>query len=325
MKRREFHRTAMAIAATCLAAPQVRSQNRTPLKIQVGFAPGGSADAVARALGVRLAPLLGQAVIVENRPGAGGRIGVTELKRAPADGNTVFLTPAGPFTVWPWLYPGDKLGYDPVKDYVQIASVSKMDFCVMINLRNPEITDFKTLVSYLKRHPNEANFASPGPGTLPHFVGLMLANALHMSLTHISYRGSGPAMNDFLGGQFPMMTDTLWVDRHKSRQLKIVATSGERRYRELPDVPTLKELGVDLVVDQHFALCAPAGVPPDTVRRLSDAVREALKAQDLQDTLYAIGQEPHYLDSQEVTAVQRAQHKYWEKPIKASGYVPDPR
>lgn len=323
MKRRDFHRAAIAAAASCVAVPEVRAQDRPPIKLRVGYAPGGSADAVARALAQRLATLLGQPVIVENHAGAGGRIAVQELKRAPADGNTLLFTPAGPFTIWPWIYPASKLGYDPFKDFVQIASVSKMDFGVMINLRNPEISDFKTLIAHVRSSPKDAAFASPGPGTLPHFLGLMLANALNVPLQHVAYKGSGPAMNDLLGGQFPMMVDTLWVDRHKSRQLKIVATTGKRRYRELPDVPTLRELGVDLAADQHFAICAPAGVAPDTVRRLSDAVRDALKAQDLQETLFALGQEPSYLDPRQVAEVQLAQYRYWEKPIKASGYSAD--
>lgn len=323
MNRRDFHRATMAAAACCLAMPLARAQNRQPIKLQVGFAPGGSTDTVARALAQRLHTLLDQAVIVENRPGAGGRVVLSQLKRAPADGQTILLTPGTPFTLSPWLYPGGKLGYDPVKDFVQIAGVAKMDFGVMINLRNPAITDFKTLIEYVKNNPKDASFASPGPGTVPHFVGQMLAKELNLPLQHIGYKGTGLAMNDFLGGQFPMMVDTLWVDRHKNRQIKIVAVTGERRYRDLPDVPTLKELGIPMVVDQYFSVCAPAGVAGETVKRLSDAIREGLKAREVQEAFYAIGQTPTYLDTREVGALQLAQYRYWEKSVKAVGYVPD--
>lgn len=323
MKRRDFNRSVFAAAIGAGAITKLHAQAGQVVKLQIGFAPGGSGDIVARGLAQRLGPILGQTVIVENRPGAGGRLAMSEFKRATPDGSTLLLTNAGPFTTLPWLYSSVKVGFDPFKDFVQVARVAKMDMGIMINLRNPAITDFPTLIQYLKNNPSEANYATPGPGTLPHFVGVMLAETLRLPLRHIAYRGTAPAMNDFLGGQFPMMVDTLWVDRHKHRGLKIVATSGASRYRDLPDVPTLKELGIDLVADSDWCVCAPAAVPAETVKRTSDAIREALKSKELQDLLYGIGMEPAFLDSQQVTALHLAQYKSWEKPIKASGYVPE--
>jgi tripartite-type tricarboxylate transporter receptor subunit TctC len=322
MKRRDFHRSAIA-AAFWLAAPPLHAQNRQFIKLQVGFAAGGSSDSVARALAERLATVLSQPVVVENRPGGGGRTVLTELKRAPADGQTILLTPGTPLTLSPWTYPDGKLGYDPFKDFTPIARVARMDFGVMINLRNPAINDFKTLIDYLKANPKDANYASPGTGTVPHFVGQLLAKELDVMIQHVPYKGTGPAMTDFLGGQFPMMVDTLWVDRHNTKQIKIVAVTGERRYRDLPDVPTLKELGIDMVVDQFFSVYAPAGMPPDSTRRLREGIREALNAKELQETFYTIGQEPAYLGDQELSALQLAQYHYWEKQVKSSGYVPE--
>jgi tripartite-type tricarboxylate transporter receptor subunit TctC len=322
MRRREFHRSAIA-AAFWLAAPQLQAQSRQFIKLQVGFAAGGSSDTVARALAERLASVLSQPVVVENRPGGGGRTVLSELKRAPADGQTILLTPGTPLTLSPWTYPDGKLGYDPFKDFTPIARVANMDFGVMINLRNPAISDFKTLIEYLKANPKDANYASPGTGTVPHFVGQLLAKEFDLNIRHVPYKGTGPAMNDFLGGQFPMMVDTLWVDRHKTKQIKIVAVTGERRYRDLPDVPTLKELGINIVVDQFFSVYAPAGMSPDSTRRLSEGIREALNANDVQEALYAIGQEPAYLGGQELSALQLAQYHYWEKLVIASGYVPE--
>ena len=323
MNRRNFHRATIAAAASCVALPQVHAQSREAIKLQVGFAPGGSSDTVARALALRLATVLNQPVIVENRPGAGGRTVLSELKRARPDGQTILLTPGTPFTLSPWIYTGGKLGFDPFKDFVQIAGVAKMDFGVMINLREPAIHDFKSLVEYVKNNPKHATFSSPGPGTVPHFAGQMLAKEMNLPLQHIGYKGTGPAMNDFLGNQFPMMVDTLWVDRHKNKQIKIVAVTGEQRYRDLPDVPTLKELGIPMVVDQYFSVCAPVGLPEAVAKRLGDAIREALKAPEVQETFYAIGQTPTYLNSREVSALQFAQYRYWEKPVKVVGYVPE--
>lgn len=323
MNRREFHLAAMAAAASSLAVPQAHAQNRPTVKLQVGFTPGGATDILARAMATRLAVVLDQPVIVENRPGAGGRTVLTQVRRAPADGLTILLTPGTPFTLSPWLYSRGTLGYDPSKDFVQIAGVATMYFGVMINLREPSIKDFKTLVEYLKANPKHAAFASPGPGTVPHFVGEMLARELKLPLQHIGYKGTGPAMNDFLGNQFPMMVDTLWVDRHKSGQLKIVAVTGERRYRDLPDVPTLKELGVPLAVDQYYSVCAPAGTPEPALRRLDDALRETLKSTEVQDAFYAVGQIPTYISPSEVSAMQLAQYRHWEETVKLVGYVPE--
>jgi tripartite-type tricarboxylate transporter receptor subunit TctC len=322
MKRRDFHRRTIA-AAFWLAAPRAHAQGRQFIKLQVGFAAGGSSDTVARALAERLAGVLGQPVVVENRPGGGGRTVLSELKRAPADGQTILLTPGTPLTLSPWTYSDGQLGYDPFKDFTPIARVANMDFGVMINLRNPAISDFKTLIDYLKVNPRDANYASPGAGTVPHFVGQLLAKQLDLIIEHVPYKGTGPAMTDFLGGRFPMMVDTLWVDRHKTKQIKIVAVTGELRYRDLPDVPTLKELGINMVVNQFFSVYAPAGMPPDSARRLSEGIREALKANEVQDAFYAIGQEPAYLSGQELSALQLAQYRYWEKQVKSSGYVPE--
>jgi tripartite-type tricarboxylate transporter receptor subunit TctC len=324
MDRRDFHRAALATAAFAAAPALTRAQGAAkPIKLMVGFAPGGSSDVVARALGQRLSTVLGQPVIVDNRPGAGGRTVLGALKAAPPDGLHLLLTPGTHLTLSPWLYPPATLGYDPVKDFTPIARVARMDFGVMVRAQPGGIGDWPALLARMKAQPDQANYASPGPGTVPHFIGEMISREVGVPMTHIPYRGTGPAMNDLLGGRFPMMVDTLWVDRHKSGQIKIVAVTGERRYRDLPEVPTLKELGVNIVVDQYFALMGPAGLPAAVAARLGEATREALAAREVQDALYAIGQEPAWLNGKDLSALQAANLAAWEQPVKRSGYVPE--
>jgi tripartite-type tricarboxylate transporter receptor subunit TctC len=234
---------------------------------------------------------------------------------------SVVITAGGVLTVQPWLY--KSLGYDPFKDFTPIARVTSFDFGLMTNVNNPNTKDLKSLIAYMKANPKEANYGSPGPGTVPHFAGQMIAQAAGIEMQHVAYKGSAPAMTDLLGGQIPLLLDNPPVEQYKAGKLRIIAVTGETRQRQLPDVPTLKELGMNVVADQFFALYGPAGMAPELVKRLSDAVAESLKAPEVQERLYAIGMAPAYLGPAEIAAAQLSQYRRWEQPIKSSGYVPD--
>lgn len=325
MHRRHFHHL-MISSLACAAAPleaMAQSTEKSVIRLLVGFAPGGTADAVARVMSTHLSRLLNRTVIVENRPGAGGRTVLTELKRARPDGLTLLLTASSPLTLAPWVYSDKQLGYDAIKDFTRVAGVSRMDFGIMSNARFPQITDMKSMIAYMKAGPSNATYASPGTGTAPHFLGLMLGKAIGIDIQHVPYKGSGPAMADFLGGQFPMLVDTLWVERHKAGQLKTLAVTGKKRYRDLPDVPTLKELGINIEVDQYFSIIGPAGMDPAVVDQLNKAARETLGIRTVQDVLYGIGQEPAWVSSADVDALQLSHLRAWERPVKESGYTPD--
>jgi tripartite-type tricarboxylate transporter receptor subunit TctC len=271
-------------------------------------------------LAEKLRVSLDQNVIVENKPGAAGRIALGELKRASTDGNTLALVPSGGLVIMPWLF--KNLGYDPVKDFTAVARVTTFDFAVTTGPGSPA-TDIKGLMSWLKANPSKANYATSGAGTVPHFAGQLLAQETSTPMTHVAYKGGAPAAQDLIGGQIPVMIDTAseTLEHHKTGKVKIVAVTGETRSAALPDVPTLKEIGVNVVADAYFGVYGPANMATDRVQKISDAVAQALSAPDMQARIRGFGLVPNYANAQALTASQAAHLKRWEAPIKASGYT----
>ena len=325
MKRRPFAHAvaavAAAVAAALFAAPAALAQDRT-MKIVVGFPPGGSVDVIARLLAEKLRVSLGQNVIVDNKPGAGGRVALGELKRAAPDGQTVVLSPSGALVLQPWFI--TNLGYDPVKDFTAIARVTTFDFAITAGPGAPA-GDLKAVMAWLKANPGKANYATSGAGTIPHFAGQLLAQATGVPLTHVAYRGGAPAAIDLVGGQIPLMVDTAseTIEHHKAGRARILAVTGEQRSKALPDVPTLKESGFNMAADAFFGLYGPAGMPADVVARIDKAVGDALRAPEIQDKIYGFGLVPSHAGSAELTATQAAHLRRWEAPVKASGFKAD--
>src|SRR3954469_12887473 len=298
MKRRHF----AALAGAALAAPAVLAQDRT-MRILVGFAPGGSADVIARLLSEKMRASLGQNVIVDNKPGAAGRLVLGELKRAAPDGQTLVLSPSGAMVIAPWLY--SNLAYDPVKDFTPISRIVTFDFAVTAGPGAPQ-GDLKSVLAWMKANPGKANYATSGAGTVPHFAGLLLGQATGVTLTHVAYRGGAPAAQDLIGGQVPLMVDTAseTIEHHKSGKVRILAVTGDQRTKALPDVPTLKEAGINISADAYFGLYGPAGMAPDVVAKIDRAVAEALKQQDVQDKIYALGLVPDYAPASQLAVMQ---------------------
>jgi tripartite-type tricarboxylate transporter receptor subunit TctC len=316
LKRRSFAALAAASLTSSLAFPSF-AQDRS-IKILVGFPPGGSADVIARLLAEKMRVTLNQNVIVDNKPGAAGRIVLAELKRAAPDGQTLVLTPSGAMVIAPWLY---KLDYDPVKDFTPISRVSTFDFAVTAGPGAPA-GDLKTVLAWMKANPSKANYATSGAGTVPHFAGMLLSQAAGVQLTHVAYRGGAPAAQDLIGGQVPLMVDTAseTIEHHKAGKVRILAVTGDTRMKALPDVPTLKEAGINTAADAFFGLYGPPGMAPDVVARIDRAVAEALKDPVIQEKIYSFGLVPNHAPSAELAATQVAHLKRWEAPIKASGF-----
>jgi tripartite-type tricarboxylate transporter receptor subunit TctC len=314
MKRRHF----AALTAAALAAPAVFAQERT-IKILVGFPPGGSVDVIARLLAEKMRASLNQNVIVDNKPGAGGRVALGELKRAAPDGLTLCLSPSGALVIQPWLY--SNLGYDPIKDFTAISRVTTFDFAVTAGPGAPQ-GDLKSVLAWMKANPSKANYATSGAGTVPHFAGQLLAQASGVPLTHVAYRGGAPAAQDLIGGQVPLMVDTAseTLEHYKAGKVRILAVTGEQRSKTLPEVATLKEQGINVAADAFFGLYGPAGMAPDVVARIDKAVAEALNAPDVQEKVYGFGLVPSHAPSADLAATQAAHLKRWEAPIKASGF-----
>jgi tripartite-type tricarboxylate transporter receptor subunit TctC len=317
-----MHRRSLALAAAALCcAPLVAgAQDKPPIKILVGFPPGGSADIVARLLADKLRGPLGANVIVDNKPGAAGRVVLGDLKRAAPDGQTFVLAPSGALVVLPWLF--KNLGYDPAKDFTPVARVVTFDFALTVGPAAPK-GDVKAVLAWMKANPGQANYATPGAGTVPHFTGVLLSQGAGVPMTQVAYKGGAPAVNDLLGGQVPLMIDTPLetIEHHRAGKLRIVAVTGEQRTKALPEVPTLKEAGIPIVGDAFFGLYAPPGLPAEITARVSRAVAEVLKQPDVTDKIYSLGLAPAYGSGDELAATQAAHLKRWEAPIKASGFT----
>ncbi len=310
---------ATAVAPLCASA----QAERLPLKILVGFPPGGSADIIARLLSERMrAGLGGQAVLVENKPGAAGRLAIDQLKAAAADGNTVLVMPSGPVVLFPHVF--RKLNYDPVKDLSPISQLAGFQFCIV----SGPATNVKTvaeMVAKAKADPNGATYGSSGNGTVPHFLGLMLNDAAGINLQHVPFQGGAPAMNALAGGHIGYTMDVVTeaLEQHRSGKVRIIAVAGAARAPQLPEVPTLREQGVPMDASAWFAMYGPANLPREQVARLNAAVVQAMKDAALLERMKALGLEPIGSSAEQLAAVQKADFAKWEKPVKASGFQAD--
>jgi len=307
------------LAACTLAAFPALAQTKAPqpLRILVGFPPGGSADVLARLIGDAVRDDFSP-VTVENRPGASGRIALAAVKAAKADGQTVIILPSGPMVLFPHVY--KKLDYDAVKDFTPISQIARFQFGVV----SGPATNVKTMAEMLARakaDPASASYGSPGLGTLPHFMGVLLEQSSGIPLTHIPFQGGAPANTALVGGhigyKFDVVSET--TELHRNGKVRIIAVTGASRDPQVPEVPTLKESGINMEATAWFAMYGPAGLPADVLTRLEQAVAGAVKTPAMRERLLKLGYEPIGSTSAELAAAQRADLARWEKPIKATG------
>jgi tripartite-type tricarboxylate transporter receptor subunit TctC len=293
------------------------SQDKPPLKILVGFPPGGSADSMGRLVADALRHDFGT-IVVENKPGAGGRIALTAVKAAKPDGQTVVVLPSGPMVLFPHVY--KKLEYDAVKDFTPISLIGHFQFGVVSGPAT-QARHMQDMIAKSKSDPNTASYGTPGQGTLPHFMGVMLEQTAGITLNHVPFQGGGPANNALLGGhigyKFDVVSET--AELHRSGKVRIIAVTGSKRDPQVPEVPTLKESGVPMEATAWFAMYGPANMPPETLKRLESAMVRAIKQPQVRDHLIRLGYDPVGSTSAELAAAQRADLARWEKPIKATG------
>jgi len=322
MKRRTVLQAAAAGAAT-LAAPMVLADDdKSPVTILVGAA--SSMDFTARLVAEHLRESLGRPFIVVSKLGAGGRLALNELKRAAPDGKTLMFSTSSAFAIYPNIY--TKLGYDAVADFTPIAGVSLFD----VGLATGPMThanDLKELVGWARKQGEGAVYgAAPGAGSSSHFVGIALAQATGLPLKPVHYKDSGVGIVDVISGRLPMLvtgTSPLAV-QHQAGKLKMVAVSGQKRSPLVPDVPTFKEQGYDVVIENSAALYGPARLPREIVQRVHAAVMGMLAKQDALDKMANQGMTPLPMDGTQLAAwLANERHRY-DLLVKASGYVPEP-
>lgn len=292
-----------------------------PVKLLVGFPPGGSADALARAVSDKLSASLGVPVIVETKAGAGGRIAAEQLKNAAPDGNTVMIAPMAPMLIAPLTF--SKLPYNPDTDFTPVGQLATFNLAITTAGNGPYKT-LGDLVAAYKADPKKANFGTSATGSQLHFLGVMLGQAIGVDLTHVAYQGGGPLKNDVMGGQVEAGIDTLEIELHKAGKLRMLATSGATRSTLAPDVPTFKEQGYPSVVGEGwFGAYVPAKTPEATVKRLSDALAAVVRQPDVKAKIEAAGLEASGLKQAEFAAVIAADKARWTPVVAYSKFKAD--
>ena len=314
MTRRIGLLTALAMAAL---SPLAHAQDKTPLKILVGFPPGGSADVIARIVADALRDDFGP-IVVDNKPGAGGRIALNMVKAAKPDGQTVIVLPSGPMVLFPHVY--KKLDYDAVKDFTPISQIARFQFGVVAGPASG-VKTVGEMIAKAKAQPGASSYGTPGAGTLPHFMGVLMEQSTGLSLNHVPFQGGGPANNALLGGhidyKFDVVSET--AEFHRAGKARILAVTGNKRDPQVPEVPTLKEAGVNMEATAWFAMYGPAGLKADALTRLEQAMVKIVRDPAMKDKLSKLGYDPIGSNSAELAAAQKADLTRWEKPIKATG------
>jgi tripartite-type tricarboxylate transporter receptor subunit TctC len=316
------------VAAVLLAcAPAVWAQSAwpsKPVKIVVPFAPGGTTDILARAIAPELSKALGQPFVVENKAGAGGNVGAELVAKSPNDGYTVLMGTVGTHGINKALYA--KLPYEPQKDFAPITLVAGVPNVMVMNADKAKALNVNTVadfIRYARANPGKLNMASSGNGTSIHLAGELFKSMTGTFMTHIPYRGSGPALMDMVAGNMDVMFDNLpsSMPHIKGGKLKAFAVTSAQRSNALPEVPTVEEAGQlkGFEASSWFGLLAPAGTPAEIVNRIQQETAKALKSPAVNEKLLAQGAIPGGMSPQEFARFIDAEHVKWAAVVKASG------
>jgi tripartite-type tricarboxylate transporter receptor subunit TctC len=324
VNRRAWHVAVLFALLAAAAAPSAQNAPypARPIKLVVPYPPGGPLDTAARALAELVKQSLG-VVVVENRPGAGGNIGVDQVAKSAPDGYTLVIGAVATHAVNPWLF--SKLPYDPVKDFVPITLIAHVpNVLVMTPERAAQlkITSARDLIDYLHRNPGQLNYASGGNGSAGHMAGELLKSQGKVSAVHIPYAGAGPAQLGLLAGQTDFMFDNLAsaTGQIKAGKLRAFAVTTLVRAPSLPDVPTMAESGVPgFDVSTWFGVFAPAGTSAPIVARLNESFTAALRTPEMRERLGRMGAEPAPMSSEQFAQLIKAELAKYGKVVKFSG------
>ena len=288
-------------------------------RIVFPFAAGGGGDALCRVIAQGLSQPLDRSVIVENRTGGDGLIGIRSVKTASPDGSTILIT-TGP-TIYLLPMVEKEPSFDAASDFMPVSLLVRVEFGIVAS-PSIGVKDFKGLVAWLKANPARATYGVPGSGTIPHFLGARLEEIIQQPLQRVPYRGSAPVVNDLIGGHLPFGIVSL-ADasaQHRAGAVRFVAVPSAARSPFLPDVETLKESGIDLVADSWYGMWLPAGSSPEFAKQLSAAVASALAQPEVKEKLLAIGLIPVGSTPEELAKELAANIAFWQPIVKATGY-----
>jgi tripartite-type tricarboxylate transporter receptor subunit TctC len=303
------------------AAAQAWSPTR-PVRIVIGFPPGGGIDILARLMAPKMAERLGQPVVVENRPGANGLIATQSVAQADADGGAILLGPTGNLAVNPVLYTNQPV--DIRRDFAPLSHVASLDFVMAVNAALPATT-LAEFIALARSKPGELNFGSSGNGGLPHLSGELLNAQANIRTTHVPYRGSAPAYADLIGGRVQFMFDALAIAQPHlaSGRVRALATTGPRRMAALPGVPTAKETLPEFEVVNWYGMVVRAGTPDAAVTRLQQEVASSLRQPDVAERAAALGLDLVGSTPAEFARFQRAEVTKWGAVIRAADIKPE--
>lgn len=301
------------------AQDAARSYPSRPLRLVVTFPPGGPTDIVARTVGQKLAEAWGQPVVVDNRPGAGGNIGMDLVAKSPSDGHTLVLGSFGPMIISPFVY--SKLPYDTVKDFVPITLGATSWFFLVVNPSVP-VRSVKELIAYAKSKPGALTFSSSGNATPSHLACELLKTVAGVNLTHVPYKGGAPAVAAVISGEVQMAIESPppIVPQVKANKLRALGAARPNRSPLLPDVPTVSEAGLPgFEAGSWYGFLAPAGTPQPIIDKINAEMVKAIHSQELRDRFAAVGAEAVGTSPTEFAAFIRAELKKWEKVVRATG------
>lgn len=323
LSRRRF--SALASVAT-LAAPALGGAQAAwptkPIRWIVNFPPAGAADILSRTLAEHFGSRLGQPIVVENKPGAGGMVGADIVAKARGDTHVVMMSNAASHGIGPVLYAS--VPYDPLADFTHIHLVGTFPSVLAVN-GGSTLSSVRELIELARGKPGEVTYGSGGNGTMNHLTGQVLARAAGVQLTHIPYRGSAPAMNDLMGGQIAALMESLptAIGYFRSGRMRPLAVSEAERSPSLPDTPTFREAGFNVVTTNWFGFSAPAGLPPDIAKRWEAEIAAALQSAPVREAFDKIGVRPGTLGAAAYTDLIGSELVRWKEVIRAGNIRAD--
>jgi tripartite-type tricarboxylate transporter receptor subunit TctC len=312
-------RVVASSAAMALAAALPARAQSAPIRIIYPFAAGGAGDAICRLIAEELRTALGRNVIVENRTGANGLVGIKSVMTAPPDGSTILVTTGPTMYLLPMVERTPS--FDPMADFTPVSLLGRFEFGIAAG-NGTGATGYAELIAWLKANPDKATFGVPSFGTIPHFAGVQLSRLTGVKMAPVPYRGGVPLLNDLTGGHLPFGVVALGdvVGLHQSGKLKVVAVASVQRSPFMPEVPVLKELGVDLVADSWYGMWLPARAPESVSGPIVQAVTAAFRRAEVKDRVLKVGTIPEGSGQDGLMREMDANHAQWRPVVEATGY-----
>jgi tripartite-type tricarboxylate transporter receptor subunit TctC len=302
---------------------RVGAQSVDTAKIIIGFPPGGTTDVMGRKVAEKLRGAYARVCIVENRPGAGGQLGVTALKDSPADGSAMLLTPSSMLTIYPHTY--KSLQYK-LEDVAPVSLAMYTHHVLSVGPAVPDsVKTLKEFFAWTKANPDKASYGSPGAGSMPHLIGVLLTKAGGSDLRHIAYRGSAPGIQELLGGQISSFLGPVGdvITHAKAGKVRVLGSSGSKRDAFVPDVPTMGEQGFRIALREWYAFFMPAKASAETVQRASAALQKAIAQVDVADFGRQFGLEVQSSAPRQLADLLKADAAEWSGLAKETGFTAD--